>query len=377
MTFNFIHTADWQLGKPFANFPPDLAGELSAARYAAIGRIAAIAAARGARHVLVAGDVFDAEDLTNTALRRALERMAEHAGVQWVLLPGNHDPARPGGVWDRIQRFGVPANITVITADAPLALADGVVLLPAPLTSKNPGRDPTAWMDAAATPAGAVRIGLAHGSVQGFGSDGESSVLIARDRAAKAGLAYLALGDWHGLTRVAADTWYSGTPEADRFPSNEPGFVLAVSVDGPGAVRTDKIPSAEFTWARAQSALRSTSDLTTLEASIAALSATPGKLLLKLTLTGSLSLSEHATLDQWRETWSARLRHLELDSGGLAVRPTDADFDSLGSDGALIEAAKLLAAAAADPTHPDYASAPLALQRLFGFAAEAERGGAA
>jgi len=43
MTFTFIHTADWQLGKPFANFPSDLAGELAAARFSAIGRIAAIA----------------------------------------------------------------------------------------------------------------------------------------------------------------------------------------------------------------------------------------------------------------------------------------------------------------------------------------------
>lgn len=92
MTFRFIHTADWQLGKPFANFPSDLAGELSAARYGAIARIAAIAQQRGAAHVLVAGDVFDAEDLTNTQLRRGLERMAEHAALTWVLLPGNHDP---------------------------------------------------------------------------------------------------------------------------------------------------------------------------------------------------------------------------------------------------------------------------------------------
>ena len=76
MTFRFIHTADWQLGKPFANFPPDLAGELSAARFTAIERIAEIATQRGASHVLVAGDIFDSEDLANATLRRALERMA-------------------------------------------------------------------------------------------------------------------------------------------------------------------------------------------------------------------------------------------------------------------------------------------------------------
>ena len=372
MTFRFIHTADWQLGKPFANFAPDLGGELSAARFSAIERIAGIAAAHGAAHVFVAGDVFDAGDLPNAQLRRALERMAEHPGLTWVLLPGNHDPARPGGVWDRIERFGRPANIVAVRDDAPIPLTSTIALLPAPLTSKNPGRDPTQWMDAAATPEGVLRIGLAHGSVQGFGSDGESSVLIARNRAATAGLAYLALGDWHGVTRVAGDTWYSGTPEPDRYPNNEPGYVLAVTVDGRSSASVEKIASAQFTWAKASAALRSLPDLAALETTLTALGA-PGRLLVRLTLTGSLSLTEMVALDGWQETWSARLRHLEADTSGLAVRPATTDFESLGADGPLIEAARRLATIAADPVHPDQASAPLALQRLFGFAAEAAR----
>jgi len=123
MTFTFIHTADWQLGKPFANFPSDLAGELAAA--AAIGRIAAIAEKRGARHVLVAGDIFDAEDLSTNVLRRAMELMAVHASITWVLLPGNHDPARHGGVWDRVQRFGAPGNVVLALTDGAITLGDG------------------------------------------------------------------------------------------------------------------------------------------------------------------------------------------------------------------------------------------------------------
>jgi hypothetical protein len=73
--------------------------------------------------------------------------------------------------------------------------------------------------------------------------------------------------------------------------------------------------------------------------------------------------------------WSARFRHLELDRTELAVRPNAADFESLGTDGPLVEAARLLAAAAADPAHPDHVIAPLALLRLFGFASEAAREG--
>jgi DNA repair exonuclease SbcCD nuclease subunit len=381
MTFRFIHTADWQLGKPFANFPADLAGELAAARFSAVERIAAIAATRGSTHVLVAGDVFDGEDLANATVRRALERMAEFSAITWVLLPGNHDPARPGGIWDRIKRFGIPSNVMPVLSAEPVVLADGVHLLPAPLTTKNPGRDPTLWMDDAATPVGALRIGLAHGSVQGFGSDGESAVLIARDRARTAGLNYLALGDWHGVKQVTPETWYSGTPEPDRYPNNEPGYVLAVTLEANGALTAEKLPSAHYTWDKKSAALRSMADLAVVESAITGTGGSPSaslsRNLLQLSFTGSLSLSEHANLDAWCETWSGRLRHLEVDRSQLAVRLSETDFESLGSEGPLLDAARTLAAAAADTAHKDHAHAALALQRLFGFAAEAQREGAA
>jgi DNA repair exonuclease SbcCD nuclease subunit len=373
MTFTFIHTADWQLGKPFANFPSDLAGELSAARFSAIARIAAIASKRGARHVLVAGDIFDSEDLPKAVLRRAMERMAEHTPITWVLLPGNHDPARRGGVWNRVQQFGAPANVVLALTDAVIPLADGVAVLAAPLTTKNPGRDPTQWMDSAETPEGVLRIGLAHGSVQGFGSDGESSVLIDRNRAAAAGLAYLALGDWHGATRAGPETWYSGTPEPDRFPSNEPGHVLAVAVERRGAITVDRVASAEFAWVRTAAAVNTIADLTALETQFAALGNSQSRALVRLALSGSLSLSEHADLEAWCEVWSARLRFLDVDTTTLAVRPTETDFESLGREGPLVEAARRLAATAADTSNADAALAALALQRLFGFAAEAAR----
>jgi DNA repair exonuclease SbcCD nuclease subunit len=277
-----------------------------------------------------AGDIFDGEDLPTTVLRRAMERMAEHAAITWVLLPGNHDPARRGGVWDRVQRFGAPGNVVLALTDTAIPLADGVVVLTAPLTTKNPGRDPTLWMDTAQTPEGTLRIGLAHGSVQGFGSDGESSVLIARNRAETAGLAYLALGDWHGATRVGPETWYSGTPEPDRFPNNEPGHVLAVRVERKGAITVDRIVG-RIRVARTAAAVNALADLATLEAQFATLGGSQSRALVRLALSGSLSLSEHAELDAWREVWSARLRYLDVDATALAVRPTETDFDSLGS----------------------------------------------
>ena len=53
----------------------------------------------------------------------------------------------------------------------------GVWVLPAPCTHRRPGRDLTETM-AAATPEGAVRIGLGHGAVTDFASDEGSPGII-------------------------------------------------------------------------------------------------------------------------------------------------------------------------------------------------------
>lgn len=374
MTIRFIHTADWHIGKPFRNWPADLAGELSAARLDSIGRIAAIARARNASHILVAGDAFDSDLLESVVIRRALERMAREADVVWLLLPGNHDPARPGGLWDRIARIGTPENVTAILRAEPIPFQRDAMLLPAPLTSKNPGRDPTLWMDEAATPDGLIRIGLGHGSVQGFGSESDTAVTIAKDRARAAGLAYLALGDWHGQKSIDSRTWYPGTPEPDRFRDNDPGSVLSVVIEGDGAVKVESVKSAAFGWAQSGAVIRSTADFKNLEAAIAGFGHAPERLLVKFNLSGSLSLSAHASLAVWREVWSGKVRHLDIDDRELVALPEDSDLASLGGDGALVEAARALQAMQADAVHPDNAAASLALIRLYAFAHEARDG---
>ncbi|SFV28142.1 metallophosphoesterase family protein [Hyphomicrobium facile] len=373
MTFRFIHSSDWHLAKPFRRFEPGLAGELAAARLGIIGRLAKIARERGARHVLVAGDIFDSELIATLEIRRALAQLAEESDVTWLLLPGNHDPLRLSGVWDQVSRLGLPPNVSVLSSATPHTLAGNAVLLPSPVTSKDPGRDVTEWMDAAQTPPGAARIGLAHGSVRGFGSDDDAALRLAPDRAKRAGLAYLALGDWHGAARVSAETWYSGTPEPDQFPDNEPGFALSVTVDGAQLVAVDKVPTAEFTWLKFDRTVHSAADFGAIERDVRSAASTLGKTLLRLALGGHLSLADRAALDVWREEWSARLRRFEIDDKALTVTSGSMDFESLGLAGALLDAARHLAAVSSDPASPERDAAATALLRLAGFAAEGRR----
>ncbi|MEL6422141.1 MAG: metallophosphoesterase, partial [Pseudomonadota bacterium] len=188
MAVRFIHTADWQIGKPFTQFPKDWQVRLTDARLDAIDRMAQLARDNRAAFVLVAGDLFDSDGLGGVTLQAPFARMAEAAPVHWHVLPGNHDPARPGGIWDRAARAGLPGNVTVHTTPVPVEIGHDVTLLPAPLIARRVANDPTVWMDDATSTPGNIRLGLAHGAIGRYGSDDHASVPLDPARAEKASL---------------------------------------------------------------------------------------------------------------------------------------------------------------------------------------------
>jgi len=347
MSFVFIHTADWQIGKAFGAMPPDVAAVLAEARLGAIDRLTGLASEVGARHVLVAGDVFDADTLAPKTIRQALARIGRAGAITWHMLPGNHDAHRPGGLWEQLLADDPPPNLRAHLTAAPIEIERGVWLLPAPLTGRAAAVDPTTYFDAAATPAGALRIGLAHGSVRGFGSAGEAAINIAPTRAASARLDYLALGDWHGVKEIEPRTWYSGTPEPDRFAANAPGHALVVRVDAPGAPpRTVVRRVAQFAWLRREIALRGADDLTDLEAAITAAATRPSDVLVQLDLGGRVSAADRQAIGHRLRRIEASVRFLDADLAGLAVRAVGADLDILGAAGELRSVGERLAALA-------------------------------
>ena len=106
MKTKIIHTSDWQIGKVFRFVDNQTMGLLQEARLGAITRLGEFAEKNDVRHILVAGDVYDMEALSTRSLNQPIERMRNFPGVRWHLLPGNHDPHRPNGLWDQITRRG-------------------------------------------------------------------------------------------------------------------------------------------------------------------------------------------------------------------------------------------------------------------------------
>ncbi|MBB3949371.1 metallophosphoesterase family protein [Aureimonas jatrophae] len=360
----FLHTADWQIEKPFGGYAPDVAFALKEARFGAVERLARLAGERRVDFVLVAGDVFDANTVSDRAIQRTLDAMALFAG-DWVLLPGNHDAAVAVSVWTRIERFRHAARVIVAERPEPIVLCDGrVVVLPAPLQRRHEGADVTAWFDAAETPPGAVRVGLAHGAVSNrLPAGAESDNPIADDRANRARLDYLALGDWHGFLEIAPRTVYSGTPEPDRYPANEPGFAALVEIDAPGSLpRVEKVATARFRWMRLDVELHG--DIGALDAALDALGPT-GTTLIDLTLRGTLPIRERVALEERLEAWRARFQDLRLDDAGLVDEPDVDDLDAIDLSGFVRVAVERLRRRAADPADPEREAAALALRMAF------------
>ncbi len=414
--FRFIHTADWHVGRVFASFPEDVAEALRRARTTLPDRIAAIARSHGAGHVLVAGDTFDAPNLGDSELRALIARWAANADLVWHLIPGNHDPAGADGVLARLSALGLPDAVQVHSTPTPCEIADQVWLLPSPVETGTHG-DPTAWMDHAATPEGALRLGLAHGPVTRFSNTPEEADdVIDPARVRSAGLAYLALGDWHGARQVAPGVRYAGTPEPEQFKTNAAGFVSAVTARGDvAATEVADIASARHPWlmcdvcvhARTARPIDGTmpaddvtdrdavasadgldADLARLRDDIDALGTQAPEAIVRVTIAGAAGVSERRALAFWRDQLAPLVRHLAWDTSRLSLRADQTTIADAFAAPQLVAVANALAARAAAvqgkataPQHPDHATlgppesedaqiAALALDLLFAFASD-------
>ena len=332
-----LHTADWQIGRQYGSFEPEDAAALADARFGAVERLAHLAVTTGVDAVLVAGDVFDAQGVSPRTIRRLFNAMAGFSGP-WVVIPGNHDAALAEGVWRLVERLEVlPANVHLALVPGVVELADlRLAVLCAPLTQRHTYGDLTDWFDHHETPEGWLRIGMAHGAVQGvLAEDIDSANPIAADRATTARLDYLALGDWHGRKEIDARTWYSGTPEPDRFKDNDSGHVLIIEIDAPGTmprVATERI--AKHRWRQLRFDVQVDSDVDRV---IAGLTACDAGDVVEIEVVGHVDLVGHGRISSALGEAEGVLRCLRSDLTGLRLMPTPDDIAALQADGYLGE----------------------------------------
>ncbi|MFM7312938.1 MAG: exonuclease SbcCD subunit D [Cyanobium sp.] len=326
-----LHTADWQIGKPYGTVADEQKRfRLQQERIAAVGRIRDLVRLHRVQLVLVAGDLFDSPTPAPPAVLEVLEAIGDMQ-VPVLVIPGNHDHGAAGTVWHRDdflrqQRQFAP-NLQLLLERRPFLL-EQAVLLPCPLLRNQDSRDPCQWLQALdwnQLPADRPRLVLAHGGVQGFGgrdyaADEEAQLgannLIDLQALPAEHIDYIALGDWHNLKRVSEQAWYPGTPEPDRFDQgedNQRGQVLQVDVQRGGAPAVTPRTTGRLHWHNLAFRFSGDADLDRFERQLQDLTA--GRVardLLRLEVSGSLSLAGHRRYQQLLDDLQTRLLRLRI-----------------------------------------------------------------
>lgn len=370
----FLHTADWQLGMTRHFLEEDAQARYSAARREAIVAIGALARETGAEFVVVAGDVFDANQLAPKVISRSLDAMRA-IDVPVYLLPGNHDPLDAASVYTA-ELFGkeCPDNVTVLDRAGVWEVRPGVQIVAAPWRSKKPTADLTAEVLAGLPADGTARILLAHGAVDSLDPDRDNPAQIATAGLAAAlersAVHYVALGDKHSRTQVgdSGRIWYSGSPEVTNFDHKEAdsGHVLVVDMDledpaHPVGVETRKVGTWRFVSLRRE--VNSSRDIADLDVNLDQL---PDKdrTVVKVGVVGTLTVTDRAALDAAIDRHTRRFAGLAIweRNTDIAVMPADDEFDDLGIGGFAADAvAELVAAARSEGDDAGTARGALAL----------------
>jgi DNA repair exonuclease SbcCD nuclease subunit len=370
----FMHTADWQLGMTRYFLNGEAQPRYSAARRDVVAGMGALAAQTESEFVVVAGDVFEDNQLAPRDVSQSLEAMRA-IGVPVYLLPGNHDPLDASSVYtSALFTAECPDNVTVLDRPGVHEVRPGLQLVAGPWTSKAPTADPIASVLEGLPADGVSRIVVGHGGVDILVPDKERPSLI-RFEALEAAIArgavhYVALGDKHSRMQVGSTgrVWYSGAPEVTNYDDIEPdpGHVLVVDIDEtdpahPVRVEPHKVGRWRFVTLRRS--VDNSRDIADLDINLD-LMPDKERTVVRVGLSGSLTVTDRAALDACLDKYTRLFASLMLwdKQTHLVVVPADDEFDDLGIGGFAAAAVdELVTTARSDGDEADAARAALAL----------------
>ena len=216
-----LHTADLHLCSPLtAKLTGEKIRERKGELFATFGRLADKAVELGASAIIMAGDLFDSEDVTLTDCERVLGIIERYPNITYFYACGNHEKR---AFADRIREK--PKNLIIFGDEWEYYNVKGVRII---------GRSRTApgMFDTLACEGDMKNIVILHGEPRDKSGYGE----IGLKEAAEKGIDYLALGHYHTyqVFDLAQNkrAVYPGTPEGRGFDEvGEKGFVL-IDTDG-------------------------------------------------------------------------------------------------------------------------------------------------
>lgn len=340
MAIRFIHTSDLQLGMTRWYLSQDAQPRFTQDRIDAIRRLGTLAREHEARFMVVAGDVFESNQVAAQTVKRSLKAF-EAVSVPVFLLPGNHDPLDAGSVFKhKTFTENCPDHVLVIRDYEPLKVPglDQVEVVGAPWVGKHPLSDLVADMSSGLKPVLGFRIAVGHGAVSTLSPDALNPAVIDLESVKEAindgKFQYLALGDRHSATNLDARVHYSGAPVATDFDEVDSGKCLVVELEQNADPKVTPIRVSDWQFVNRDWDINGTDDVTAFRDWLDEF-ARPERTVLQFGFEGTVSVADQAALVaamEHAEALFAGVRFHERTSD-LAVMPDRADADSVGLTG--------------------------------------------
>lgn len=309
-----IHTSDLHIASPLSSrFSPRLATRRRKELAAVPERLAAEAKRIGASVIIIAGDLFDSEKVTNSDVDKLRDVIGAYPEISFIYLKGNHEK-------DALKGCDMPNNFTAVTSTEWQYIEFDDVRICAK-SECFPG------MFEDLLPTDKVSVAVLHGEISTTRSEG--AVNLAE--AAGAGVNYLAMGHYHSYSSVNVTdrcvAVYSGTPEGRGF--DEVGKCGYVLVDTDGGVSHRFVPFSSRVLH--DISLDTHGRVRTLEVEgviRSNLSSIPEDDIVKLRLTGQRRLEEKPDAKALTERLSGRFAHIEvLDETRPEIKPEELMYD--------------------------------------------------
>ena len=356
----FIHTSDWQIGMTRAFLSQEAGARFAQARIDTITRLGELAREHDAAFMVVAGDVFESNQLSRSTVARALDAIAA-LPVPVLLLPGNHDPLDASSLFQTAAFSALGERVGVIRDGSPHPVPGhpDIEVVGAPWRSKRPATDQCADVLGALTPRdGRRRVFVGHGQVDTLAPDHSQPGVIAL-AALEAALAdgrvdYIALGDRHSVTRIgdSGRIWYSGAPLATDFDETEPNHCLLVDLE---SAAVTPLTCGDWHFLATQQIINDDADVRRFRDWLDGLPM-KARSIVKVGFTGTVSLATAADLDACMEHAADAFASLRRRSRttDLAVVPDTLDEAAVALGGYAAETWRdLLTAAGHDPVAQD------------------------
>lgn len=240
-----LHAADFHLDSAFRSLPEEQARQRRRESRQLPGCLVDWANEHGAELLLLAGDLFDSDQLYSQTAQELAEALGRFRGM-CLIAPGNHDWLSANSPY-RLDIW--PENVHIFRGGGieRLSLPQcGCTVYGASFTAPEEAESGLAGFRAQQD--GTAQIMLLHGDV---GSRDSRYRPILPEEIAATGLDYLALGHVHshgGMNRAGSTVWaYSGCPEGRGFDeTGDKGFLFGEVTPGRAELRFVPLPGRRY-----------------------------------------------------------------------------------------------------------------------------------